>query len=241
MTRPSSSGGDSSRDEALTRECQRLYRRYAVEVVETLGFCPYAERCRLEGRTREVVMLASTLDLERALAEVESLAADESIEVALLLWPRVPVGRAELSRFVERLRAEHQLRSEGMVMAMEGFHPDAEPDARTPERLVPFVRRTPDPTIQLVRHRILDHVRRGSPSGTTFFDPSMLRRLEGSDVEALHTPSEPRPLHERIAGSNHATILRRGIREVSAIMDDILRDRERSYEALGEPLLRRGP
>jgi hypothetical protein len=216
-------------DEALERECRRVYRRYAVEIVEALGFCPYAERCREEGRTREVVMLDRTLDHGRALAEVRAIAEDEIVEVALLIFPRADLRRLELARFVEALRAAHQASSGGLVMAMEGFHPDAEPDLRAPERLVPFVRRTPDPTIQLVRHSVLDRVRRGGPSGTAFFDPS-----QSNLDELLRTPA-PRPLHERIAVANHECVERLGAARVAAILDDILRDRDASYAPLGVP------
>lgn len=220
-------------DEALTRECLRVYRRYAVEIVEALDFCPYAERCRTEGRTREVVVLARELDLDLALAEVAPLAADERIEVALMIWPRVHAARLEFARFVERLRAAHQASPGGLVMAMEGFHPDAEPPAgldaeHAAQRLVPFVRRTPDPTIQLVRHAVLDRVRRATPSGTAFFDPATL------DVSALLAAPAQRPLHERIAVANHATVTRLGVDRVRAVLDDILRDRDASYGALGE-------
>jgi hypothetical protein len=219
----------SEMDAALERECRRVYRRYAIEIVEAFGFCPYAERCRIEGRTREVVLLDRTLDLERALEVVTDLARREDIEVALLLWPRVQVGRLELARFVERLRAAHQRQPGGLVLAMEGFHPDAEPDLRGSERLIPFIRRTPDPTIQLVRHAVLERVRRGTPQGTVFFDPST------TSLETLLEQPAPLPLHERIARANYATILRVGIERIRAISDDILRDRDASYAALGEP------
>lgn len=228
---------EGDRDGALTRECLRVYRRYAVEIVESLGFCPYAERCRTEGRTREVVVLDRTLALDRALAEVDAIARGAPhVEVALLLFPRADVSRLALARFVERLRAAHQAAPGGLVMAMEGFHPDAQPDLRAPERLVPFVRRTPDPTIQLVRHSVLDRVRRATPSGTAFFDPGT------TDLAALLREPAPRPLHERIAEANHATVAARGVDEVRARLDDILRDRDASYAAIGEtPRTARAP
>lgn len=231
MHDPSPEGRD---DAALERECLRVYRRYAVEVVEALDFCPYAERCRAEGRTREVVVLRPELDLERGLAEVEPLAADERIEVALMIWPRVRCSRLDFARFVERLRAAHQASPGGLVMAMEGFHPDAEPPAsidgeHAAPKLVPFVRRTPDPTIQLVRHAVLDRVRRATPSGTAFFDPASI------DLATLLETPAPRPLHERIAAANRETVERLGVDRVRAVMDDILRDRDASYAALGEP------
>lgn len=218
-----------SDDAELERECRRVYRRYAIEIVEALGFCPYAERCRTEGRTREVVLLDRTFDLERALDEVRSLAADEVVEVALMIFPRLDVTRLELARFVETLRAAHQASAGGLVMAMEGFHPDAEADLRTPERLVPFVRRTPDPTIQLVRHSVLERVRRAIPSGTGFFDPSTM------NLEELLRAPPPTPLHERIAHANHETVETLGVNGVCERLDDIRRDRERSYAELGEP------
>lgn len=210
-------------DETIEREALRVYRRYAVEIVEALGFCPYAERCRLEGRTREIVMHPAELDLDRALEAVRAVAADEGVEIALLLWPRVYADRRALARFVETLRAAHQRDPGGLVMAMEGFHPDAEADVSAPERVVPFVRRTPDPTIQLVRHAVLDRVRRGTQQGTAFFDPSTM------SLDTLLGESAPRPLHERIAATNHATIVRLGVEAVRAILEDIRADRDRSY------------
>src|SRR5262249_44602899 len=136
-------------DQALERECRRVNRRYAIEIVEALGFCPFAEPCRTANRTSEVVMLERGVDVTRSLREAEKIARETRIEVAFLLWPRVYVDRLTFSRFVETLRAEHQRRSGQLVMAMEGFHPHAEADMSNPERLVPFLRRTPDPTIQL--------------------------------------------------------------------------------------------
>ena len=226
MAREQTGTPDASGDEALRRECLRLYRRYAVEIVEAFGFCPYAERCRLEGGTREVVLTTPELDLELALETAEALARDERVEIGLVLWPRVRTGRRGLSTFVEAVRAAHQRRPGGLVMAMEGFHPDAEADLGAPERLVPFVRRTPDPTIQLVRHAVLERVRRGSPQGTAFFDPRTM------PLEDLETPS--RPLHERIAEANLATVRREGVAGVEERLLDIFRDRDRTYAALGE-------
>lgn len=210
----------------IEHEAVRVYRRYAIEIVEALGFCPYAERCRLEGRTREVVMSGATLELEPALEAVRAIATDPAIEIGLLLYPRVYDDRRALARFVETLRAAHQGEPGGLVMAIEGFHPQASADLSAPERAVPFVRRTPDPTIQLVRHAVLDRVRRGTPQGTAFFDPSR------TSLEDLLSCPERRPLHERIAENNHATITRLGCEAVAAILDDILADRDRAYAPL---------
>lgn len=222
----------TTNDAALERECLRVYRRYAVEIVEALGFCPYAERSRLEGHTRELVFFCRELAIPPVLAAVDAIAEDEHVEIGLLIFPRIHETRLGFARFVESLRATHQRSPRGLVMAMEGFHPEAEPDMRASERLVPFIRRTPDPTVQLVRHSVLERVRRSSPSGTSFFDPARM-----SLDAALHA-STPTPLHERIAATNYHTIERLGVPAVRSILDDILRDRDESYAAVGEPARR---
>lgn len=211
------------RDEALAREAVRVYRRYAIEVVERLGFCPYAERARLEGRTRELVCLDETPDLERTLAIVSEAARDPAIEIGLILFPRATLGRLELSRFVELLRRTHQARPGGLVMAMESFHPDADADLTNADRHVPFVRRTPDATIQLVRHDVLLRVRRAGDHGTAFFDPSRM------SLEALLASPAPTPLHTQIARNNLATTLEHGLEAIERVYADIRRDRDESY------------
>lgn len=222
----------TTNDAALERECLRVYRRYAVEIVEALGLCPYAERSRLEGHTRELVFFCRELAVPPVLETVDVIAENTHIEIALLIFPRIHETRLGFARFVESLRATHQQSPGGLVMAMEGFHPEAEPDMQAPERLVPFLRCTPDPTVQLVRHSVLDRVRRASPSGTSFFDPARM-----SLDAVLHAPA-PTPLHERIATANYHTVERVGVSRVRTILDDILRDRDESYAAVGEPARR---
>lgn len=214
-------------DEALAREAVRIYRRYAVEVVEALRFCPYAERARVEGRTREVVSFDETLALERVLPLVHEAARDPHVEIGLLLFPRLRIERLALARFVETLRRAHQDEPGGLVMAMEGFHPDATADLASADRLVPFVRRTPDPTIQLVRHEVLLRVRRAGDHGTAFFDPSCM------SLEALLATPARKPLHRQIAEANLETAKARTVEAIERIYDDIRRDRQESYAKLG--------
>ncbi len=102
------------------------------------------------------------------------------------------------------------------------FHPDAEPDTDEPERLIPFLRRTPDPTIQLVRASVLDRVRAGTPQGTQFVDVSDL------DANLEYAV----PLRERIARVNLATAERMGVAELKRRMDAIVEDRHATYEKL---------
>jgi hypothetical protein len=214
---------------ALAREAVRVYRRYAVEIVEALRFCPYAERSRLEGHTRELVCLDETLDVERVLRRVHEAARDVEVEIGLLLFPRLRIERLAFARFVEQLRRAHQDEPGGLVMAMEGFHPDAPADLSSADRLVPFVRRTPDPTIQLVRHEVLLRVRRASDHGTAFFDPSRM------SLDALLATPAPKPLHRQIADANLETTKTRTVEAIERIYEDIRRDRDESYARIQCP------
>lgn len=215
---------------ALEAEAIRLYRRYAVEIVEALGFCPYAERARVEGRTRELVISAAEPTDDEVGRAVESIADDLVVEIGLVIFPGLALDARALGRWVERLRKAHAARRGAPLLAIEGFHPDAEPDTTNADRLTPFVRRTPDPTLQLTRLAVLERVRRGTVQGTAFFDPASM------DLHALLSEPAPRPLHERIAERNLATVERLGAAEVADAMDDILRDRDATYARLDRSL-----
>lgn len=217
----------------LAAEAVRVYRRYAVEIVEGLGFCPYAEKSRLDGRTREVVIDGVTPTDDAVLERVEAIADDPEIEIGLVIFPRIALSQPALGRWVEVLRKGHAARRDGKaVLAIEGFHPDAPADTSTADRLTPFVRRTPDPTLQLTRLSVLERVRRGSPTGTAFFDPSAM------SVDALLASEPKAALHERIAERNLATVTALGVDEIERRYADILRDRDASYAAL-DPAIRR--
>ncbi|MCZ7686276.1 MAG: DUF1415 family protein [Sandaracinaceae bacterium] len=222
-----------TRDARLAQQAVRVYRRYAVEIVEALGFCPYAQRCREEGRTREVVLSAPIPEDPDVLGAIEQIAEDERVEIGLLLFPRLSCPRAKLGRWVEHLRKAHAAKRGAAVLALEGFHPDATADTTSADRLTPFVRRTPDPTVQLTRLCVLDRVRRGTPQGTAFFDPSSM------DVHALLEETAKPPLHDRIAQHNLESVLALGASEVARRMDAILRDRDAAYLAIDPEIPRR--
>ena len=213
-------------DERLKREAIRLYRRYAVEIVEALSFCPYAEKARLDGLTHELVMTERAPSDEAVLERIEEVTDDERIDIGLLILPRVEVSQAELGRWVEGLRKLHRANRGATRLAIEGFHPVAEADVSSAERLTPFVRRTPDPTLQLTRLSSLQDVRRGTPTGTGFIDPSTV------DLAELLSRPVKRPLHERIAELNLESVRRLGVEEIERRMHDILRDRDASYRAI---------
>jgi hypothetical protein len=215
------------RDQACVREALRLHRRYQVEIVEACGLCPWAEGARLGGKVRERVVLGGQGEvLQRSLDALTDLAKDRSVEVGFLVYPRLAVSRLGLEEFAAELRVADGARYEiGKVpFVFAAFHPDAEPDTGDPERLIPFLRRTPDPTLQLVRASVLDAVRSLSAQGTQFVSLSALEQMQSGHV--------PIPLRERIARTNLSTVKRMGVDAMRAALDDIRRDRDETYARL---------
>src|SRR5262245_8122359 len=131
---------DELRDEAL-----RVYARYATELVERFDLCPWARRARLDGRTRELVILGrNPQQFAVSLATIEALNDEPHTEVALLIYPELELDRLAFEGFVRELRARDAARYEfgNSPFAMAAFHPDARADLDDPERLIPFLRRT---------------------------------------------------------------------------------------------------
>jgi hypothetical protein len=213
---------------ALANEAIRLYRRYQEEIVESLNLCPWAQRARFDGRVRENVVVWPCDDFAAPLAAVDDMARDPTVEIGLLLFPTAHVARNDFERFVSRLVDEDARRREiGTVpFAMAAFHPDAEADLSDPERLISFLRRTPDPTIQLVRCDALDRVRGGFSDGTAFVDINFLSTLDQRREATL-------PLRERIARANQRTVEQLGVPEVRRRLESIRRDRDATYAGLG--------
>ena len=214
---------NASHEARLVKEAIRVYRRYAVEIVEGLTFCPYAEKARHDGVTHELVITEAAPTDETVLDVIEAVTEDETVDIGLLILPRLEITQLNLGPWVEVLRKKHQGMRGVTVLAIEGFHPIAEADISAPERLTPFVRRTPDPTLQLTRLSSLEAVRRGTQTGTGFVDPTTVDLME-----LLKRPVK-RPLHARIAEANLASVKRLGVPEVERRLRDILRDRDESY------------
>jgi hypothetical protein len=219
--------------ERLRVEATRLHLRYSREAVEALGLCPWAEAAREAGRVEVCVVLGSQPDGPAALAAIDAVAARAEIDVGFVIFPELDLDRLAFSHFVANVRERDAARRPlGQApLAMADFHPNAEADTRAAQRLVPFVRRTPDPTIQLVRRSALESVRMTEAQGTSFFDASRVS-LEALLEAAAPTP----PLSERIARQNLRAIEKLGVAQVEEIFRDIARDRDASYAALGVPL-----
>lgn len=218
------------RREHLTRQALRIHLRYAREAVEALDLCPWAAAARTEGRVDYRVILGAEPQLSAALDVISEVASREDIDVGLVIFPELPLLRLPFSHFVAEVRAADAARWPlgKAPLAMADFHPDASADTSAPERLVPFVRSAPDPTIQLVRRSALEAVRMTEDQGTSFVDP-----LRTPLAALLEAKAPAPPLALRVARNNLKTVQRLGVAQVEAIFQDILRDRDASYAALG--------
>lgn len=222
--------------EEVVGEVLRIYERYAVEVVERFDFCPWAARSRRTGAVGPCVITQEDPDdFGASLDAIEALSAQTELNVALLIYPCLPLGRRDFEHFVRRLRrADSERHPAGEIpFAMAAFHPHAPPDLRAPERLVPFVRRSPDPLVQLVRERALEAVRGETTTGTAYADVWM---LTPSGLGESPGPS----VRERIGQHNLQTVRSVGHDAIEAILADIERDRAETYARLGLPHALRG-
>lgn len=208
----------------------RLHQRYVLEVVEACGLCPWAEPARVRGRVRDAVVLEAdpAACVAPSIAALDAWQGNLGVEVAFLLYPRLALDVRAFDVFTTELRdraaAGHPLGGAPFVFA--GFHPSAVPDVRDGERLIPFLRRTPDPCVQVLRTSIVERARSGTPQGTGFFDLAALAAVEAGATQGQ------RPLREQIASANLETAMRMGIDALAARLDDIRRDRDQTYAAL---------
>lgn len=209
--------------------------RYLHEFVEALNLCPYSRRCRESGGLQRAVLLerggppgaagfdAAVLAIDAAIDRFERQPS-ESIEVALIILPALD---AVLARGVAGARAfenlVHAVRQRVQRRHVRGtepfycvpFHPDFQEDLANEHRAVRFIRRSPDPTVQLVRTALLLGARHADPSGTHYVDNA------GLSVAALMALSAPVSLASRIAQANLRTLHAAGVAPLRALLAEI--------------------
>jgi hypothetical protein len=180
--------------------------RYLRDFVEALHLCPFARRCREDGKLHRRVLLPED-DALAAIREIEALPAD-SVEVALLIFPQRPTGSTETARAFEAFGAQVRqtmfaAHFSGPPFYLVAFHPDLPRDLGDAHRAVQFIRRSPDPTLQLVRASVLQAVR-GSNGGERYVDSSKL------SLEQMMALTVPVSTSDRIAEANLETLTREG-------------------------------
>jgi hypothetical protein len=206
-------GMEGTGDDALRAEALRLNTRYVNEVVLAWDLCPWAGKAFTAGQVWQRVLLAEAPAPEDVLPVLDELDAASDVAIGLLIFPRLVTRAAAFDAFAERVRrADHARRPDGATsppspsFLVAAFHPHsgAPQTFATPPQLVSFVRRTPDPTLQLVR-------------------TSVLRRATGEG---------PR-VSDDVTRRNFETVNARGAAALDAVLREIRRDRDDSYARLG--------
>ena len=205
---------------------------YLHDFVEAHNLCPWARYCRETGHLhRRVVLVAGGLQAtpawsaavaaaDAAVLEAES-APPASLEVGLLIFPALDealsTGAAAAERwtaFCGAVRAATEARhgKREPPFFCVPFHPDFPEDLATPARAVRFMRRSPDPTLQLVRRSLLREIRGRTPD-TLVVDPT---KLSDAELQALQVPES---VSDRIARVDLETVKSLGVEEARLILD----------------------
>lgn len=223
----------------------RIHDRYLVEVVEALGLCPFARRSRELGRVHRPLFrlhrgVASAETAARALADVARAHADAEIVLLTFVDPQSIVPRGsfrtptEFDAFVADVRHAFSL-LDAPRFYMVGFHPESgslAPDRPlTKDTLVPLIRRSPDPVVQCVSAEVLERVRvqaqeaahRRLLESVADEDP-LLRALVERSVQPDSELSADIARHNFDAVGSGP-----GLAELVRRLEDIRRDRDRSY------------
>jgi hypothetical protein len=199
------------RETALVDEALRLNARYVEEVVIGWGLCPWAAQAWREGAVARRVLTDATPDPTAALAFVDEIAPRPGTSIGLLIFPRVTLDEAAFGAFAERVRRADRARrppGDGAPFLLAAFHPVSEAsasatNAASPAALISYLRRTPDPMLQLVRASLLENLSPGN-----------------------------RDLSGEIARANFATVADRAPAALDAAILDIRRDRDSAYARL---------
>ena len=219
-------------------EVHRIHARYLEEVVEGLGLCPFARRSREQGRVHRPLfhVEADTPAPQRVAEQLAALTrAHDDAEIVLATFVD-PSGRFEdpapFEAFVTEVRGIYDT-LEAPLYFMVAFHPrlDETIDTTRPltkDTLVPLIRRTPDPVIQCVNGRVLEHARAQAQQAAH----RKLLEMHGDDPvlramieRSVQTDSE---LSADIARTNFATCGEGdGRAELERRIADIIGDRKR--------------
>lgn len=195
--------------DALRREARRLHRRYLIEVIERFSVCPWAKAARVEDRMRTHVVTERSSAADALRPVIEDWAGDEGVEVGFVIAPLFEGGREAFASWASTVAS---LREEVFLSAC--FHPA--PQAGT----IPFLRRTPDPTLQLVRRARLDAIRAQ--------DPPHYQDIFALDLRALERTGSAKTVAASVLAHNDR-LLSEDRSQLEAILKAIHQDRHTTY------------
>jgi hypothetical protein len=217
-------------ESGFVAEVLRLHQRYTVEVVEKFDICPWARHARESGAWVREVLLQRDEALAPTLAAIDRLESDpKKPDVAILIFPRLGLPPRRFDEMAGRLRQADQDRHQGKpIFVSATFHPDYPISHASPAALVPFFRRSPDPSLQLIRLSVLEEAR-GPAHGKFLFDFSTEKW-----AELMKRQQQP-SVTDRITRDNHAMLAREGVARLEAIYAELAEDRARSYARFVAP------
>jgi hypothetical protein len=192
-------------------EVRRILQRYIVEVVERFDLCPWAASARLNDEV-SIEVVGGEPTVEQWVAAIDRAFAKPTARVAMIVAPDLVIEPRAFHDVRERVVTQRK------AYGIAEFHPNVALDLTTPARLVPFLRRSPDPLLQCVPLSLLGNVRSTKQVADLFDQAQILRGIippvkdVGADIEA----------------TNHATVSAQHA-EIVAVLDDIARDRASAY------------
>jgi hypothetical protein len=209
-------------DGCVTRaaEVRRILERYLVEVVERHALCPWARAARERGELAVGILWGEPAP-GAWVAEAGRLLAGPGTRVAMVVAPEAALTRPALAALRDQVAARLP------AVGVAEFHPDAALDLATPARLVPFLRRSPDPMLQLVPLALIDDARAARAGGAA---GAAGLAQQAAMLGGLAEPA--RELTDEIAAANHATVAAAGA-AICAVLDDIAADRCAAYTRVG--------
>ena len=195
----------------LRREALRLHGRYLTEVVERFSVCPWAKSARTGERMRTHVVTEAACKSEELRSLLDDWAHDKSVEVAFVITPRFEGDREAFAKWAARVAA---IRDDIFLSAP--FHPDPGESSGT----IPFLRRTPDPTVQLVRRSCLEEIRAQ--------DPPHYQDIFSLDLEDLRRTAPTKTVAASVLAQNERLLAQHHER-LESILEAIHQDRHDTY------------
>lgn len=197
---------------------EQHHSRWLTERIEAEQICPWARPCRAAGRLwRRVAFVGPDVPraidealLDAALALEQAAAArpaDDPIEVALLVLPGLaPLTPNALEALLAPLRTAWRAAVGAPSYFVVSFHPAGRAATESPEALVRYWRRSPQPQLQFVHSATLDRIRGSDPTATATHRVHALL-AQGLDIETiaaqLAREPAPRSVSAKVAEANH--------------------------------------
>lgn len=203
------------------REVRRLLERYLVEVVERWSLCPWAFAARTRGELAVEIGWGASCTGEHAAHLARRGLERPGATVIMVVFPELVGGGPA----IDALRDEVARRVPEAGVA--AFGPHGELDVSTSARLVPALRRSPDPMLQLVPFAILDELRR------EMAPPPLPEREAQARALAGHAEDPAPSGMDGIARRNHAAIAPDRGEELDRVIGKIAADRAVSYKLVG--------